>query len=55
MITGSILQAFLPLDMRVKKTRAIRRRLTNEQATKKTERTIKKTASFPVRKYALKA
>jgi large subunit ribosomal protein L35e len=46
---------YLPVDMRVKKTRAIRRRLTKEQAKKKTEKQAKKIAAFPVRKFALKA
>eukprot|EP00195_Chlamydomonas_chlamydogama_P009670 CAMPEP_0202898572 /NCGR_PEP_ID=MMETSP1392-20130828/7060_1 /ASSEMBLY_ACC=CAM_ASM_000868 /TAXON_ID=225041 /ORGANISM="Chlamydomonas chlamydogama, Strain SAG 11-48b" /LENGTH=130 /DNA_ID=CAMNT_0049584543 /DNA_START=63 /DNA_END=455 /DNA_ORIENTATION=+ len=48
-------KAYFPLDMRAKKTRAIRRRLTKEQANKKTERQKKKQAAFPERKFALKA
>lgn len=48
-------KAFLPLDMRAKKTRAIRKRLTKEQLSKKTEKASKKANAFPVRKYALKA
>ncbi|GAX79924.1 hypothetical protein CEUSTIGMA_g7364.t1 [Chlamydomonas eustigma] len=46
---------YLPVDMRVKKTRAIRRRLTKAQASKKTEKQAKKIAAFPTRKYTLKA
>lgn len=45
----------MPLDLRVKKTRAIRRRLTKEQLNKKTQKGIKKLAHFPMRKYAIKA
>ncbi|CAN6846578.1 unnamed protein product [Brassica oleracea] len=45
---------FLPLDLRPKKTRAIRRRLTKHQASLKTEREKKKDMYFPLRKYAIK-
>eukprot|EP00250_Pteridium_aquilinum_P035579 c9682_g1_i1 orf=485-856(-) len=45
----------LPLDLRPKKTRAIRRRLTKHQASVKTEKQKKKETYFPKRKYALKA
>jgi large subunit ribosomal protein L35e len=45
----------LPLDLRVKKTRAIRRRLTKEQLTKKTLKQVKKDAHFPMRNYAIRA
>jgi large subunit ribosomal protein L35e len=48
-------RSYKPLDLRVKKTRAIRRRLTPNQATKKTLRQQKREAYFPIRKYALKA
>eukprot|EP01084_Bolivina_argentea_P231439 390310_1 len=48
-------RAFKPIDLRVKKTRAIRRRLTVTQATKKTLRQQKRDNYFPERKYALKA
>ncbi|KAM7280746.1 hypothetical protein ACFE04_007880 [Oxalis oulophora] len=44
----------LPLDLRPKKTRAIRRRLTKHQASLKTEREKKKEMYFPLRKYAIK-
>ena len=37
----------LPLDLRTKKTRAIRRRLTTEEANAKTTRTAKKTRIPP--------
>ncbi|KAG9160817.1 hypothetical protein Leryth_008647, partial [Lithospermum erythrorhizon] len=41
---------YLPLDLRPKKTRAIRRRLTKHQASLKTEREKKKEMYFPLRK-----
>ena len=44
----------LPLDLRPKKTRAIRRRLTAAQASAVTVRAAKKAAAFPRRKYAVK-
>jgi hypothetical protein len=40
---------------RHKKTRAIRRQLTQEQLTKKTLKAKKKAQHFPMRKYAVKA
>jgi len=46
---------FKPIDLRVKKTRAIRRRLTVKQAKATTAKQDKKAAYFPLRKYALKA
>lgn len=46
---------YKPLDLRVKKTRAIRRRLSAEEASRKTERQMKKLRHFPQRKYAVKA
>ncbi|KAL5055974.1 hypothetical protein RYX36_036656 [Vicia faba] len=45
---------YLPLDLRPKKTRAIRRRLTKNQQSLKTEREKKKEIYFPLRKYAIK-
>ncbi|KAK7270097.1 hypothetical protein RIF29_22998 [Crotalaria pallida] len=45
---------YLPLDLRPKKTRAIRRRLTKHQASLKTEREKKKETYFPLRKFAIK-
>ncbi|URD85350.1 ribosomal protein [Musa troglodytarum] len=45
----------IPLDLRPKKTRAIRRRLTKHQESLKTEREKKKEMYFPMRKYAIKA
>ena len=44
----------VPLDLRAKKTRAIRRRLTAAQAGARTARAAKKAAAFPQRKYAVK-
>jgi len=46
---------YMPLDLRPKKTRAIRRRLTKHQASMKTEKQKKKEAYFPMRKFAVKA
>lgn len=46
---------YVPIDLRSKKTRAIRRRLTKHQANAKTERQAKKDRAFPKRKFAVKA
>jgi len=46
---------YLPLDLRPKQTRAIRRRLTVHEATRKTPKQAKKDMYFPRRKYAIKA
>ncbi|ORX92143.1 ribosomal protein L29 [Basidiobolus meristosporus CBS 931.73] len=46
---------YLPLDLRYKKTRAIRRRLTKFEATRTTVRQHKKSIHFPQRKFAVKA
>mmetsp|Transcript_120313 Transcript_120313/g.236437 ORF Transcript_120313/g.236437 Transcript_120313/m.236437 type:complete len:125 (-) Transcript_120313:133-507(-) len=48
-------EKFLPIDLRQKKTRAIRRRLTKEQVAKKTVKQTKKDAYFPKRVYAVRA
>ncbi|KAK4701193.1 large subunit ribosomal protein L35e, partial [Phenoliferia sp. Uapishka_3] len=45
----------LPLDLRQKKTRAIRRRLTKDERMSTTERATKKAIHFPKRRYAIKA
>ncbi|KAJ1544128.1 60S ribosomal protein L35, partial [Nowakowskiella sp. JEL0078] len=42
---------YLPLDLRTKKTRAIRRRLSVEDATRKTLKQKKRIQHFPQRKY----
>jgi large subunit ribosomal protein L35e len=44
---------YQPLDLRSKKTRALRRRLTLGQKSVMTERSIKKSRHFPKRKYAV--
>ena len=44
-----------PLDLRFKKTRAIRKSLTKEEKAIKTAKQAKKDKHFPLRKYALKA
>lgn len=46
---------YQPLDLRVKKTRAMRRALTAEEKNAKSLRQQKARAAFPVRKYALRA
>ncbi|KAI8074888.1 60S ribosomal protein L35 [Gongronella butleri] len=46
---------FTPLDLRVKKTRAMRRALTPFEQSKKTLKQQKKEQAFPQRKYAVKA
>lgn len=45
---------YQPLDLRTKKTRAMRRALTKHEAGLKTLRQIKKETHFSVRKYAVK-
>ncbi|CAM9261519.1 unnamed protein product [Sphacelaria rigidula] len=46
---------YVPLDLRPKKTRAIRRRLTSDQLSYRTERQRKRLENLPRRCYALKA
>merc|ERR1711869_179761 len=46
---------YAPLDLRAKKTRAIRRRLTKNEGDMVTERASKRAVYFPLRKYAVKA
>ena len=48
-------QKHIPLDLRAKKTRAIRRRMTKEQVEKVTEKAKKKANYFPLRKFAVKS
>ena len=48
-------QVYKPLDIRGKKTRALRRKLSPEQAAKKTVKATKKAKHFPIRKFAVKA
>ncbi|CAM9163972.1 unnamed protein product, partial [Ectocarpus fasciculatus] len=48
-------ETHVPRDLRAKQTRAIRRRLTDEQQNKKTVKQTKREANFPKRKYAVKA
>ncbi|ORY66365.1 ribosomal L29 protein-domain-containing protein [Pseudomassariella vexata] len=45
---------YMPLDLRPKQTRAIRRRLSAADASKKLEKTRKREQHFPQRKYAVK-
>ncbi|KAF4637437.1 hypothetical protein G7Y89_g632 [Cudoniella acicularis] len=46
---------YIPLDLRPKQTRAIRRRLSKDEAGKVLEKTKKRAIHFPQRKYAIKA
>jgi len=48
-------KSYLPLDLRPKKTRALRQALSKEQKNKVTEKERKRAIAFPQRKYALKA
>jgi hypothetical protein len=45
---------YLPLDLRPKQTRAIRRRLSKSESAKVLEKTKKRAVHFPQRKYAIK-
>lgn len=45
---------YLPLDLRPKQTRAIRRRLSKEDASRVLEKAKKRNQHFPQRKYAVK-
>lgn len=46
---------FKPLDLRPKKTRAIRKALSPRDAGRKTLKELRKKSVFPVRKFAVKA
>ncbi|KAK5092769.1 60S ribosomal protein L35, L29 [Exophiala xenobiotica] len=46
---------YLPLDLRPKQTRAIRRRLSPKDAARVTQKQKKRQTHFPMRKYAVKA
>ena len=46
---------YVPTDLRVKRTRAIRRKLSAKQLSLKTSKQQKKEANFPMRRYAVKA
>ncbi|ONH65708.1 hypothetical protein BON22_4605 [Cyberlindnera fabianii] len=46
---------YQPKDLRAKKTRALRRKLTKFEASQITEKQRKKQIAFPQRKYAIKA
>lgn len=48
-------QKYISKDLRMKKTRAIRRALTKEQKNKKTLKQTKKDTHFPMRRYAVRA
>ena len=45
---------YMPLDLRPKQTRAIRRRLSKEDASRVLEKTKKRQTHFPQRKFAVK-
>merc|ERR1712198_223562 len=46
---------FKPLDLRPKKTRAIRKALTKHEKSLKTPKELRRLRAFPVRKFAVKA
>lgn len=46
---------YVPKDLRPKKTRAIRRRLTNAQKKAKTQKAANKEQNFPQRRFAVAA
>lgn len=46
---------YLPLDLRAKQTRAMRRALSKEDAARITEKAAKKARHFPQRNYMVKA
>ncbi|WYZ34913.1 hypothetical protein EsH8_I_001189 [Colletotrichum jinshuiense] len=46
---------YAPLDLRAKQTRAIRRRLSEKEASIVTDKAKKRTVHFPQRKFAVKA
>jgi large subunit ribosomal protein L35e len=46
---------YKPLDLRLKKTRAMRRALTKHESKIKTMKEIRKRQAFPPRKFAVKA
>ena len=46
---------YLPTDLRIKKTRAIRRQLKDDEKAKVTSKSQKKSWNFPQRRYAVKA
>ena len=46
---------YKPTDLRVKKTRAIRRKLSKHEASIRTAKDLAKLRAFPERKYAVKA
>lgn len=46
---------YKPLDLRPKKTRAMRRALSERDASRLTKKEVRKRSVYPVRKYAVKA
>lgn len=46
---------YIPKDLRAKKTRAIRRRLTKFEASQETEKARKQRIAYPQRRFAIKA
>lgn len=46
---------FKPIDLRPKKTRAIRKALNERDANRKTLKELRKKSIYPVRKFAIKA
>jgi large subunit ribosomal protein L35e len=46
---------YKPLDLRSKRTRAMRRALTTGEKAKKTSKELRRSRAFPMRKFAVKA
>ena len=51
----SLGKKYKPLDLRPKKTRAIRKALSTHEKSLKTAKTLRRMRSFPERKFAIKA
>ena len=55
LINPSLGKKYKPLDLRPKKTRAIRKALSAHEKSLKTAKTLRRQRSFPERKFAIKA
>ena len=55
LILSLVGKKYKPLDLRPKKTRAIRKALSTHEKSLKTAKTLRRMRSFPERKFAIKA
>jgi len=55
LILSPLGKKYKPLDLRPKKTRAIRKALSTHEKSLKTAKTLRRMRSFPERKFAIKA